>query len=104
MVAIAVSHMLPHIDLRQHDADMLAQIAHLVQGIDGEFAARLLPSHDEDYVVGELDRDEGIGNRFERRRVEDDEIELVGQAFTKARMTLELRISAEFGVLRLAET
>src|SRR5262249_15522180 len=81
MVTVTIAEMPPHIDPRQHDTDLLAEIAHPLQRIDGDFAARPLPLHEKDDVVGEAGRDEGIGNRYERRRVEDDEIELLGQAF-----------------------
>ena len=89
-----------HIDLRHHDADMLAQIAHLLQRTGGEFAARLLPLHEEDDVVGELGRDEGIGNRYERRRVEDDEIELSSQALHEG--SHDIRIEKLCRVRRIA--
>ena len=59
---------------------MLAQFAHLLQRFDGDFMARLLPLYKEDDVVSEAGRNEGIRNRYEWRRVEDDEIELPGKA------------------------
>src|SRR4029450_5998669 len=58
------------------------------------------PSHEEEDVVGEPGRDEGIGNRYEGRRIKDDEIELPGQTLHKG--SHDIGIEDLYRALRIA--